>query len=170
MSFNDNLSMLSTTQSCSPFGSPKGRSRSHHGDPSDVFHVACCGVREFIWCFVQPPHPFCGRVMSTIQFGALKALADVSTVFQSARLAGEKIFIPLGQLFFCDVFRTSAKIEQSMRGRGAHFNSHLPKYAKQSTAERTPAACPFGTIYFTAPKLSGPPKQHTSDFGLLCTP
>jgi hypothetical protein len=35
-----------------------------------------------------------------MKFGARKGWAETMKVFQSARLRGEKIFIPLGQLFF----------------------------------------------------------------------
>jgi hypothetical protein len=48
----------------------------------------------------QPPQPFCGRVTSTIQFGARRGVAEERNVFQSALVDGEKIFIPVGQLFF----------------------------------------------------------------------
>jgi len=50
--------------------------------------------------FVHPPQLFCGRVMSTMKFGARKGPAEFRKVFQSSRLAGEKSFMPLGQLFF----------------------------------------------------------------------
>jgi len=39
--------------------------------------------------------------------GALSGLADARKVFQSSRLAGEKIFVPLGQLFLSFDRRTS---------------------------------------------------------------
>jgi hypothetical protein len=42
-----------------------------------------------------------------IQCGALKGLPpDARKVFQSARLCGEKILVPSGQLFFSPVFFT----------------------------------------------------------------
>jgi hypothetical protein len=50
---------------------------------------------------VHPPHPFEGFVTSTIQCGARNGFADAKKVFQSARDAGEKIFMPAGQEFFC---------------------------------------------------------------------
>jgi len=65
---------------------------------------------------LHPPQPFWGRVTSTIQCGARKGPAEVRKVFQSPRLAGEKIFMPLGQLFFWLALRTSMHC------------SHLTKY------------------------------------------
>jgi len=35
-----------------------------------------------------------------MKFGARRGTAELRKVFQSSRLAGEKIFIPSGQLFF----------------------------------------------------------------------
>jgi hypothetical protein len=56
---------------------------------------------------VQPPQPFCGRVMSTIQFGAAKGLIEPSSVCQSDLVEGEKIFVPKGQLLLSFDLRTS---------------------------------------------------------------
>jgi hypothetical protein len=44
--------------------------------------------------------------MSMMKFGLLNDRADVMKVFQSLALAGEKSFVPTGQLFFCVAFRT----------------------------------------------------------------
>jgi len=74
--------------------------RSHQGEPSAVLQVACCGDDDFIEYFLHPPQPREGRVISMIQLGAYSGTADARKVFQSPRLAGEKIFIPFGQLFF----------------------------------------------------------------------
>jgi hypothetical protein len=61
--------------------------------------------------YVQPPQPFCGRVTSTIQFGARKGLAEAMKVVQSKRERGEKIFVPRGQLPFCEDRWTSWQLE-----------------------------------------------------------
>jgi len=49
---------------------------------------------------LHPPHPLEGRVISIIQFGARSGFAEARKVFQSPRFAGEKSFMPVGQLFF----------------------------------------------------------------------
>jgi len=81
--------------------------RSHHAVPSDVRHDFCALFLEFM-ALRQPPQPFWGRVMSTIQCGLRKAFPpDAKKVFQSDRDAGEKSLVSLGQLFLWYDLRAS---------------------------------------------------------------
>jgi hypothetical protein len=77
--------------------------RSHQGEPSAVLHAylpfPCFLLPEFIGFAVHPPHPFFGRVTSTIQCGFLRGDAEAIKVFQSFALLGEKSLVPSGQLF-----------------------------------------------------------------------
>jgi hypothetical protein len=41
-----------------------------------------------------------------MKFGARRGAAEFKKVRQSSALAGENIFVPLGQLFFCVDFET----------------------------------------------------------------
>jgi len=81
-------------------GSLYVESRKNHGVLSDVRQVACAGVREFIFAFVHPPQPSFACVMSMIQSGLRKGPAEAMNTLQSSRVLGEKIFVPMGQLFF----------------------------------------------------------------------
>jgi hypothetical protein len=73
--------------------------RKNHGVLSDVLQVACAGLWEFIACLLHPPQPFCACVMSIMKSGDRSGAADSMNVFQSARVLGEKILVPTGQLF-----------------------------------------------------------------------
>jgi hypothetical protein len=77
--------------------------RSHQADPSEVLQVFCAKFAEFMACLVHPPQPLAGRVTSMIQWGLRNGVEDWMKVFQSSRVLGAKILLPIGQLFFCVV-------------------------------------------------------------------
>jgi hypothetical protein len=67
--------------------------------PPCIFALSLLLLPEFIGFAVHPPHPFFGRVTSTIQCGFLRGDAEAIKVFQSFALLGEKSLVPSGQLF-----------------------------------------------------------------------
>jgi len=50
-----------------------------------------------------------------IQLGLRSGVAEATNVFQSSRVLGEKIFMPLGQLFFCNDLLTRKQFSHLMR-------------------------------------------------------
>jgi len=71
-----------------------------------------------------------------IQWGLRKGLAESMKTFQSARDAGEKSLVPIGQLFFCVDLCTSKQL--------LHLMSILAEYSPVSAmfSQRHPVGLP----------------------------